>query len=428
MRLSSSSPVHRLWLKRLPVASVGSMLACICLLLVPLVAGVEETEIDLKTANHEHRLDHTMDANYGHITSHSMLAKKHKQNKSHPKKYVDENVDGFHQATEKKSIYDKKYFDYLPVEQKGASEPTYEAGFVKRTNSRRLRRDTEGLTEGVVEQPRTKRQSWTMYQIPAFQTIPTIIQPGSIAYNPYHRPSLNNHYLPPQAVRPIPLPANPNQIPDRTYLPVNTPRPQQPADPTGTFDFGNRFGPNVFAFDTVYDTNVDTNYILYRGPRPIGGFQGLPAPRPTPPTARPPPPPPAPPTTTSTTSTVTTTTPRPVIQNNSDDEFDWASLGLSPDAVGTRIGGDNGNNGNNINPSRRAPSKCTWAIANCCSQYSDKIRYHCFEQNQCFGSFWGDNVCRTYYKLALRLRTTTMQYNFAIYEININSILYYSRI
>nr|XP_029707989.1 abl interactor homolog isoform X9 [Aedes albopictus] len=357
MRLSSSSPVHRLWLKRLPVASVGPMLACICLLLVPLVAGVEETEIDLKTANHEHRLDHTMDANYGHITSHSMLAKKHKQNKSHPKKYVDENVDGFHQATEKKSIYDKKYFDYLPVEQKGASEPTYEAGFVKRTNSRRLRRDTEG----VVEQPRTKRQSWTMYQIPAFQTIPTIIQPGSIAYNPYHRPSLNNHYLPPQAVRPIPLPANPNQIPDRTYLPVNTPRPQQPADPTG-----------------------------------------LPAPRPTPPTARPPPPPSAPPTTTSTTSTVTTTTPRPVIQNNSDDEFDWASLGLSPDAaVGTRIGGDNGNNGNNINPSRRAPSKCTWAIANCCSQYSDKIRYHCFEQNQCFGSFWGDNVCRTYYKLAL---------------------------
>nr|XP_019553604.2 abl interactor homolog isoform X8 [Aedes albopictus] len=350
MRLSSSSPVHRLWLKRLPVASVGPMLACICLLLVPLVAGVEETEIDLKTANHEHRLDHTMDANYGHITSHSMLAKKHKQNKSHPKKYVDENVDGFHQATEKKSIYDKKYFDYLPVEQKGASEPTYEAGFVKRTNSRRLRRDTEG----VVEQPRTKRQSWTMYQIPAFQTIPTIIQPGSIAYNPYHRPSLNNHYLPPQAVRPIPLPANPNQIPDRTYLPVNTPRPQQPADPTG-----------------------------------------LPAPRPTPPTARPPPPPSAPPTTTSTTSTVTTTTPRPVIQNNSDDEFDWASLGLSPD------GGDNGNNGNNINPSRRAPSKCTWAIANCCSQYSDKIRYHCFEQNQCFGSFWGDNVCRTYYKLAL---------------------------
>lgn len=95
------------------------------------------------------------DTNYGHITSHSMLAKKHKQNKSHPKKYVDENVDGFHQATEKKSIYDKKYFDYLPVEQKGASEPTYEAGFVKRTNSRRLRRDTEG----VVEQPRTKRQS-----------------------------------------------------------------------------------------------------------------------------------------------------------------------------------------------------------------------------------------------------------------------------
>lgn len=389
MRLSSSSPGHPLWLKRLPVASVGPVLACICLLLVPLVAGVKETEIDLKTANHEHSHDHAMDVKYGHFTSHS----KHKQNKSHPKKYIDENVDGFHQATEKKSIYDKKYFDYLPVEQKGPFEPTFEAGFLKRTNSRRLRRDTGG----VVEQPRVKRQGWTMYQIPAFQTIPTIIQPGSISYNPYHRPSLNNHYLPPQAVRPIALPTNPNQIPDRTYLPVNTPRPQ-PADPTGTFDFGNRFGPNVFAFDTVYDPSIDTNYILYQGPRPIGGFQGLPAPpRPTPPTARPSPPA----TTTSSSSTVTTTTPRPVIQNNSDDEFDWASLGLSPDAVGTRIGADTGNNGNNINPNRRAPSKCTWAIANCCSQYSDKIRYHCFEQNQCFGSFWGDNVCRTYYKLAL---------------------------
>lgn len=114
---------------------------------------------------------------------------------------------------------------------------------------------------------------WNTYHIPAFQGYPTIVQPGNIMYDPYHRPMLHNHYLPPQPVRPIPSPTNTNQIPDRTYLPANAPRPQ-PADQPGTFDFGNRLGENVFAFDIVYDPNVDTNYILHRGPRPTYSFQG----------------------------------------------------------------------------------------------------------------------------------------------------------
>lgn len=64
-------------------------------------------------------------------------------------------------------------------------------------------------------------------------------------------------------------------------------------------------------------------------------------------------------------------------------------------------GQDDSANKNTLNATRRQPSNCTWAIANCCSQFSDKIRYYCFEQNQCFGAFWGDNVCRVYYRLAL---------------------------
>lgn len=401
MRLSSSpssSSFQRLLLKRGSVASVVAVLACTCMMLVPMAAGVKEPDIDLKTANHDHSQAHaiTMDVKHARMTEHSRehdveFPKKNKPNKSYAKKYVDGNQDGFHHAKQKKSIYEKKYFDYLPAEPKGPLETSAaDASLMKRTNSRRLRRDTDAAEE----QTRVKRQGY-MYTYPR---IPMIIQPGSLLlqYNPHHRPQLNNHYLPP----------------DRTYLPPYSPRPT-PADQPGTFELDNRFGGRpFFAFDTVYDPSVETNYVLQPGPRPrpSGGqfpnsFQGpgFSASRPAAPTTtvRPLPPPAS--TTSSSPSTITTTTPRPVIQNNSDDDFDWAALGLSPDAVGTRLGGDNGNNNDNrLNPqARAAPSKCTWAIANCCSQYSDNIRYYCFEQNQCYGAFWGDNVCRTYYKLAL---------------------------
>lgn len=38
-------------------------------------------------------------------------------------------------------------------------------------------------------------------------------------------------------------------------------------------------------------------------------------------------------------------------------------------------------------------SKCVWAIVNCCSQGSTKIRYSCFEEFGCHGAFWGVNPC-----------------------------------
>ncbi|KAI8130831.1 hypothetical protein FF38_07885 [Lucilia cuprina] len=38
-------------------------------------------------------------------------------------------------------------------------------------------------------------------------------------------------------------------------------------------------------------------------------------------------------------------------------------------------------------------SQCVWAIVNCCSSRNTEIRYSCFEQNGCYGAFWGLNPC-----------------------------------
>ncbi|KAM7360874.1 hadley [Cochliomyia hominivorax] len=38
-------------------------------------------------------------------------------------------------------------------------------------------------------------------------------------------------------------------------------------------------------------------------------------------------------------------------------------------------------------------SQCVWAIVNCCSSRNSEIRYSCFEQNGCYGAFWGLNPC-----------------------------------
>nr|XP_036673753.1 uncharacterized protein LOC118877787 isoform X1 [Drosophila suzukii] len=38
-------------------------------------------------------------------------------------------------------------------------------------------------------------------------------------------------------------------------------------------------------------------------------------------------------------------------------------------------------------------SKCVWAIVNCCTSDSKKIRYNCFETFGCHGAFWGINPC-----------------------------------
>ncbi|XP_044250235.2 uncharacterized protein hdly isoform X2 [Drosophila takahashii] len=55
-------------------------------------------------------------------------------------------------------------------------------------------------------------------------------------------------------------------------------------------------------------------------------------------------------------------------------------------------------------PTRRPPTqsssagegkvtKCVWAIVNCCSSESKKVRYNCFEEFGCHGAFWDINPC-----------------------------------
>ncbi|KRK02978.1 uncharacterized protein Dyak_GE25698, isoform C [Drosophila yakuba] len=38
-------------------------------------------------------------------------------------------------------------------------------------------------------------------------------------------------------------------------------------------------------------------------------------------------------------------------------------------------------------------SKCVWAIVNCCTGESKKVRYNCFEEFGCHGAFWDINPC-----------------------------------
>lgn len=348
--------------------------------------------------------------------------KKNKPNKSSSKKYVVENRDDFQQWKLKKSIYDKKYFDYLPWELKESAETPADVSLSQRANSRRFRRSAAGA-----EPQRTKRHGiWYIQPVASYSyTVPQYIYPNDwrLQYNPYdlsYRPNLHNQYLPPSTTRPVPLPPT-------TSAPAI---PSEDIDPgmRGSFDGDQR----PFAFDVLFDPSRDTNYQLFKNTgnqRPAfpGGFTPS---RPNVPsnvpgrmttttttvrpfasgTTRPA----FPPSTVQGTTTPTTTS-RPSIQHNSEDDFDWASVGLAGNGgIGNRLGlGGTAEqpplsvspvNSNSIatNGNRTAPSKCTWAIANCCSHNSDKIRYFCFEQNQCYGSFWGENVCRQYFATALK--------------------------
>lgn len=38
-------------------------------------------------------------------------------------------------------------------------------------------------------------------------------------------------------------------------------------------------------------------------------------------------------------------------------------------------------------------SRCVWAIVNCCTGESKKVRYNCFEEFGCHGAFWDINPC-----------------------------------
>lgn len=399
---------------------VVAALCCICVLL-PLVQGLDGQEIDLEFANHDRAtVDKVvLDSRHADVATLRKPAapwvRRDKPNKSSSKKFVEKGWPDSQYGKSKKSIYDKKYFDYLPAELKDSPETSADVFSSKRTNSRRIRRSATADVDRE-ESQRSKRHGWYVQPVASYsytlpqmvysvgnwppvlsQQYPAVYQP-SVQFGssyptrgPLTTPSsVDRTYLPPSTTkRPSSTP------PDRTYLPVPTQSPNNGAPVDG--GLGNRFNfdndPDRFVFDVVYDTNR-VNYNLQ--PRPQQGRFP-----PTPTTRRPQ----APfrPETATVSPRRTTTTPRPSIQHNSDDDYDWSSLGLDSD-IGNRlgVGGEDSNNDVNNNKGRKKPSKCTWAIANCCSHNSDRIRYYCFEQNQCYGAFWGENVCRQYFQAALK--------------------------
>lgn len=399
---------------------VVAVLCCICVLL-PLVQGLDGQEIDLEFANHDDRDTATADkvvsgskhADVATLRNPAASgARRDKPNKSSSKKFVEKGWLDSEYGKSKKSIYDKKYFDYLPAELKDSPETSADVRFSKRTNSRRIRRSAgDAAIDNAEESRRSKRHGWYVqpvtsysYTVPQMvypvgswpavvsQQYPSVYQQPSLQFGPTYGSrgpfttpaSVDRTYLPPTTTK------RPNYTPpDRNYLPVPTPSPNDNGPVDG--GLGNRFAGNDdrFIFDVVYDTNR-ANYDLR--PRPPQPGQGSPIPQR--PQASPFP---------QGTATVspgrTTTTPRPSIQHNSDDDYDWSSLGLDSDSND----GENSNNDiSGTNQGRKKPSKCTWAIANCCSHNSDRIRYYCFEQNQCYGAFWGENVCRRYFQAALK--------------------------
>ncbi|XP_058467830.1 uncharacterized protein LOC131440510 isoform X2 [Malaya genurostris] len=393
--------------------TVTVVLYAFCFLL-PFVVGLKEQEIDLKAVAHTRSPDDkvSLDLKFsGLVQSHKQVGSIHqgksKLSKSTSRKYVKGSWTDVQHG--KKSIYDKKYFDYLPTEIKNLPENQIDDSLKRRINSRRARRNAEEKPLG-----RTKRHGiWYVQPVTSYSyDMPQYIYPNDwrLQYNPYdlnYRPTLHNQYLPPVTQSPSP----------------SIPTTSAPGGPTIDIDPGMRGSFNEdqqpFAFDVVYDPSRDTKYRLMKTTKktPIAttpnNFRGsVTTTTTTRPTVRPAAFGPTP--TSPGTSQGTTSGDRPSIQHNSDDEFDWSNLGLSVDG----FGGDGqslpnpGNNsitsgtanrnsiGSNMN--RQAPSKCTWAIANCCSHNSDKIRYYCFEQNQCFGAFWGENVCRRHFEAALR--------------------------
>lgn len=77
-----------------------------------------------------------------------------------------------------------------------------------------------------------------------------------------------------------------------------------------------------------------------------------------------------------TTRPFATTTRRPVVQQTRPPQ----SQNIPPAAQGGVNGAD-------------APSRCIWAVISCCSPVSTNVRYACFEQLGCPGSFWDQNPC-----------------------------------
>lgn len=390
---------------------VWLVVAALGAILLSFAEGLKESEIDLKVATHARKANDKVPRGPNLAGQVTLRQKKHsvKPNKLFSRKYVQGSLDEIQKGKSPKSMYEKKYFDYLSAE-----VPTSEIGLSQRINSRRIRRNADRK-----DQIRTRRHGvWYVQPMPSFSYVmPQRIYPNDwrLQYDPYdlsYRPILHNQYLPPVTSRPV----SPEQ-------PTSTPEvPATDIDPGIRGPFNEVQNP--FAFDVVYDPTRDTKYILMKTTKkpPVATTPSIFRENKPPPTTTRRPVSSGPVTVTpgATPGTITTTA-RPSIQHNSEDDFDWSSIGLA--AAGgavNRIGSDANGQDNRIpnsdnrpstggnrnspgtNTNRQAPSKCTWGIANCCSHNSMQIRYYCFEQNQCFGAFWGDNVCQRYYKEALQ--------------------------
>lgn len=87
-----------------------------------------------------------------------VVQRRDKPNKSSLKKFVETDwvEDSQQYGKSKKSIYDKKYFDYLPAELKDSPETSADVPLSKRTNSRRIRRGADATDDGD-ESRRSKR-------------------------------------------------------------------------------------------------------------------------------------------------------------------------------------------------------------------------------------------------------------------------------
>ncbi|XP_073815977.1 hadley [Musca autumnalis] len=101
---------------------------------------------------------------------------------------------------------------------------------------------------------------------------------------------------------------------------------------------------------------------------------------------------------------VTTRPPESVFRDPRPENFDFAfqnNRGQSSSSAASSPGSQQASNVRTTTaaPPAAAPaepagiSQCVWAIVNCCSNRNSEIRYSCFEQNGCFGAFWGLNPC-----------------------------------
>ncbi|XP_055678589.1 uncharacterized protein LOC129787218 isoform X2 [Lutzomyia longipalpis] len=373
--------------------------------------------------------------------------------------------------TSKYSIYDKKYFDYLPSDQQEAKldqEPTQQPHHRHHGHKRRSKRNADTEEEKKVtkrhsgawsrhfleherrhyehlrrvEEERNRRYS-QHYQPVVYSNdiyVPVSADPTNPWNNPFYRPRLNNYYLPPDPSSqfvvhpqqtfigyPIPgvvynvpfPPQNPpvNQVtqPPTTTPPKPTEMPPQvqpevpPEEPERTMT---RFGeeddqppvwdvvekpsrliperpsqaqpttrrptvPLIRDNEDYYDDLTESNKIPQANVN-----QGVQS---------------------------TTRRPSPPLIRDNDYYDDMTSNSGRPQRPPSQTNSNQLGSGSAARPrplpatpatpiatrptQPEGPSRCVWAIVNCCTPRNPAVRYACFERVGCHGVFWDLNPC-----------------------------------